>query len=497
MPKINIDIDEDLFLPVFRPLLNSDFNIEFLYGSRDSGKSRHIAQQLILKCLANKKFKCPLIRKVANTVKDSQWTMIKEVVEEWKLDHLFNFTRSPLEIRCISGGTFLARGMDEPKKIKSLTNPTDAWIEEGADLTADDWTIITTSLRSTDYETQIYFSFNPDLPGDYETHWLFERYFSFTKELSFAAIITETLLDNTEVEIKYRCTHSTFYDNPFCKPSRKAYYEGLKSTSEYEYNVYALGLWGRRKTGGEFLEEFKVAVHAAKKLYYDPESPICISIDSNVLPYIAISCWQLIRGRWNDILNAQVWQIRQIAELPAEDPDNTASKAARKVVRWLNSLEYTGYVYLYGDRSTKARNNIDDNKRSFFEIINETIRNAGFETADKMLSFAPPVRSMGDFINAILRQELSFAEIQISNDCRLSKKDYSDTKKDKDGAILKINKADYEGGPSYQHEGHFTDTMKDFIVAAFFKEYNAYLSRNRNIKAGGVQQITRPNKNVG
>jgi PBSX family phage terminase large subunit len=483
--KITVDIDPEAFLPIYQPLINSRNDIEFLYGSRDSGKSRNVAQELIVQCLAKKYFKCPLIRKVQNTVKDSQWALIKSVAEEWKVDHLFQFTTHPLEIRCASGGVFLARGMDDPKKIKSLTDPTHAWIEEGSDLEEEDWTIITTSLRSNKYKTQIWYTFNPDIPGmDYNDFWLFKRYFSHTDQLSFTRTVTEYLEDGSKAELTYRVTHSTFYDNRYCPPERKAYYEGLASVSEYSYRVYCKGLWARRKTGGEFLRGFQTNIHAREFLPYNPHTTIHISLDSNVYPHIAVTVWQLEK-------NTTWWDVKQIHELPAEDPDNTASAAGRKIVNWLKSIGYNSDVFLYGDRSTKARNNIDDAKRSFFQIVNETLISSGFRTVDKILSFAPPVRSMGEFANAIFTQELMFAKIMISKSCKKSINDYLETKTDKDGGILKIRKADYEGGPSYEHNGHLTDTLKDFLYQAFYLEYAAYVNKHNRLSIGGVSSISR------
>src|SRR5690349_10400848 len=63
--------------------LNPEPDIEFLWGGRDSGKTRHIAMRLILDCLTLPYFRCILVRKVANTIKDSQWQQIKDICEEW------------------------------------------------------------------------------------------------------------------------------------------------------------------------------------------------------------------------------------------------------------------------------------------------------------------------------------------------------------------------------------------------------------------------------
>ena len=478
MPKIDINVDEDIFLPVYHHLLESTNDIEFLYGSRDSGKSRHIAQQLILKCLSDDYFLCPMIRKVVNTVKDSQWQMLKSIIEEWGLDQYFDFITHPLEVRCKNGNKFLARGMDDPKKIKSLTNPSCAWIEEGSDLETDDWVLILTSLRSNHGRTQTWVSFNPDMPTDYEETFIYTTFFKDQLELSFS----NTLVVDTSggvAEIKYRCTHSTYQDNPYCPPERVFHYENLKNISEYEYLVYAKGLWGKRKTGGEFLSSFNISKHV-KYLRYDPEKIIHISLDYNVLPYIALTLIQLYKD------DKGVWQIDIFKEMPCREPINSAKKAGEHVVLWLKNVGYNQAIYTYGDRSTKNRNGIDDDKRSFYDIFIEPFTRSGYKVIDKMAKFAPSVSALGEFVNSIFEGTSKFAEINVSTECKTIINDYIETKKDKDGTILKKRITDPKTGISYEPTGHYVDNLKDMIYQSFTKEFETFQNRYKPMKSGGI-----------
>ena len=142
-----IQIPEEIFLPQYRHLHDdSDIDIDFIYGSRDSGKSRDTAQRLVVKWLSAPYFRHILCRKTFNTIKDSQWQLIKDIVDEWGLSQFFTFTMNPLSITCINGNKFLARGFDDPQKIKSIQNPSGAWVEEANELSQEDWTILTTSI---------------------------------------------------------------------------------------------------------------------------------------------------------------------------------------------------------------------------------------------------------------------------------------------------------------------------------------------------------------
>lgn len=500
MPKINIDIHPDNFLDCYHHTLGSDMDIEFLYGSRDSGKSRHVAQILVTLALAGTKLTIILIRKVFNTIKDSQWQMIKEVAEEWKVDHLFQFNTSPLEIKCASGSRFLCRGLDDPKKLKSVTNPTHAWVEEGDGIEANDWTLITTSLRSNDMNTQIWYTFNPDVPGEYQDFWLYKQYFQPAEPLlSFSAVTEEELILVDEVtgeetieivKLRYRATHTTWRQNPYCKPSRKAHYLGLKKTSEYDYNVYCQGLWGTRKVGDEFFNRFHSNIHV-KKVPYNPLYPVYAALDQNALPYCAVTFWQIIKEYPFGPQGIGIYYARQIAEAPARPPEANPYGAAKMIARYLTLINFkqTGMtVGICGDRATKSGNSIDEKNRSFFMIVNEQLTKMGFRTADKFLNYKPPVDSIRSFVNSILNFELPHLRIEISDACPESVKDYGITKTDRDGCILKVNKSDYEGGPAYQHNGHLTDTMKDFIVQGFYSEFEKFC--NESAGTGPIEGIT-------
>jgi hypothetical protein len=238
------------------------------------------------------------------------------------------------------------------------------------------------------------------------------------------------------------------------------------------------------RRGGEFLYNFLYKNHV-KPIQYDRSLPVHISLDSNVYPYIAVSVWQIVRG-------GHKIKIRQIHELPAIEPENSASAAGRKIATWLKNIGYTERVFMYGDRSTKSRNNIDDDKRSFFQIVTENIINAGFRVEDKILNAPPSVSSVCDFVNAVLSGEMDFAQIEISDKCLTSITDYQQTKKDENGSMLKVRvRHPTVEGATYEKNGHLTDTFKDFIVQAFYSNYVAYVSKNGQLKPGGITQISR------
>jgi hypothetical protein len=253
----------------------------------------------------------------------------------------------------------------------------------------------------------------------------------------------------------------------------------LENLNRYEIEVFVEGRWDvALQTGGEFLRSLDLVKHT-KPVEIDLSTIIHVSIDSNVYPHIAATVWQLIK-------NGTGWIIRQVGEVPAADPDNTASRAGKKMCSYLRKIDYKGAVYLYGDRSTKSRNNIDDDKRSFFQIYNEQLIKSGFRTEDKMPSSMPSVPSVADFVNAIFDGDVPGLSIEIGEHCKESINDYIETKVDKDGTMLK-SRINHPTIPklTYEKNGHLTDTLKDFIVQAFPDEYKSYLnSKTKYIQFG-------------
>ena len=126
-------------------------------------------------------------------------------------------------------------------------------------------------------------------------------------------------------------------DNPYLPES---YLDSLKNLPKYEYETFVEGNWDiQLKTGGEFFKQFDLDKHIMP-LNYDKDLPICIFVDNNYLPYIAI----------------QIWQMREktlmlIDEIPCRPPNNSAEKAALKIVEWCKKCDYQDVVSIGGDFS--------------------------------------------------------------------------------------------------------------------------------------------------
>lgn len=236
--------DPDFYNEAFLPLNDEiDARFFFLYGGRDTGKSHYVPQRFLKAALVLPYFKGVLVRKQFNTIKESQWATIKDMAEEMNVAQYFEFNKSPLEIRCVTGNRILARGLDDPQKIKSLKDPTHVWFEEADQISEDDWETVSLSMRnSRGTKTEEWFTFNAGSPK----HWIVERFFpdpaTFEKPDGSHSWVTSTDPDAVIL-------HTTYRDNEWLTEERLSRFLQLKARKPKRYKLHGLGLFGRDLEG--------------------------------------------------------------------------------------------------------------------------------------------------------------------------------------------------------------------------------------------------------
>lgn len=294
MSETVVEIPKKAFLECYHHLLpgeqDADADLHFLWGGRDSGKSHFIAQRLVTKCLQSNYFRCILVKETFESIKDAQWQTIKDVVDEWGLEDLFTFKVSPLEIECVNGNKFIARGCDKPGKLKSIKDPTDTWYEEGNQIGQEDFITISTTLRSNKVKVQQWFSFNPECEGNYEDFWLYKLYFEerlSQGQYNFTSTTTWDIPGTEEkIPITYTSTHTTYHDNKYCTGQRRAQLEQLKVTAPYYYGVYTEGKFGNQINDNPFCYAFDRHKHADGEVNMVLSQEVYLSFDFNKNPIV-------------------------------------------------------------------------------------------------------------------------------------------------------------------------------------------------------------------
>jgi phage terminase large subunit len=203
---------------VYNGINDYSHRIEVYYGGAGSGKSYGGTQKIYLKALKSKR-KVLVIRKIQRTIKDSIFSVMLSHLHNSGLYDLCRVSRSDLEIELPNGSIFLFKGLDDPEKIKSIDGITDIVIEEGTELTEDDFTQLNLRLRALVDDLQIYIFFNPIS----KKNWVYDYF--FVRELPLNVKIIKT----------------TYLDNKFLSEEYRQELERLKDRNPAYYRIYCLG----------------------------------------------------------------------------------------------------------------------------------------------------------------------------------------------------------------------------------------------------------------
>jgi phage terminase large subunit len=199
-------------------------------GSRASKKSKTTALWYIWNMMKYPEANTLVIRKTFRTLKDSCFKELKWAVKRLKVEHLWDFTLSPLEATYKpTGQKIYFRGLDDPLKVTSIAVEVGClcwmWIEEAYEIMKeDDFNILDESIRGKTPPglfKQITITFNPWN----ERHWLKKRFFDNPDE--------ETLAITTN----YKC-------NEWLDEADLKVFETMMKNNPRRNAVAGLGGWG-------------------------------------------------------------------------------------------------------------------------------------------------------------------------------------------------------------------------------------------------------------
>jgi len=451
----------------FVPLVKNKDRYLICWGGRGSSKSDFIAKKLIFRCLSEPYFRYLLVRKNYNTVKNSQFQTIKDIIEDLGLSKLFTFNMTTFEIKCINGNKFIAVGCDDPKKIKSTKDPSGAWYEEDI-IDEDDWITITTSIRTSKATyLQEVFTINPEVEGNYEENWFWKRFFEGRVDKSFNSVIYIEI-DGQQIPLTYTCHHSTYHDNRWLPDEFKAFLEDMKRTNPYYYTIYTLGEWGNKQTGGRAYKSFDRIRHVAN-VSYNPDEVLHLSFDFNVKPYLTLTVWQVYvneaTGRKKAI---------QIDEILGFEPNNRTEAVCRLFTE--KYPYHRGGVFIYGDPSGRKEDTRNEKGHNDFRIIVKAL--SRYNPRTKIADSAPPVVQRINWINAIMAANEGSIEIWINENCKYTILDYTQGKEKADGTKFKETFKD-DTGVQCERYHHISDANDYFLTKIFRDDFNKYLRGNK------------------
>lgn len=240
-------------------LFDWDYTTYLLVGGYGSSKSYHVALKLILK-LCEEKRKALVVREVFDTLRDSCYDLLVEILEEMDLvgtgKNKVRCTTSPMSIRFPNGSKIIFKGMDKPSKLKSINGVSIVWLEECSEIKYSGYKEMLGRLRHPTLSLYFFLSTNP--VGT--ENWVYQHFFKKMDEEGRETVILDdqrlyrlrTIIKNG---VYYH--HSVADDNLFLPESYKQTLDDMKSYDPDLYRVARLGRFGIN--GKRVLPQFEVS----------------------------------------------------------------------------------------------------------------------------------------------------------------------------------------------------------------------------------------------
>ncbi|MGE8207670.1 PBSX family phage terminase large subunit [Heyndrickxia sp. NPDC080065] len=212
---------------------------QFLVGGYGSSKSYHVALKLVLKLLEEKRTAL-VVREVYETIRESCFSLLEEIVIDLGLEHKVKCVTSPMQIRFPNGSKIIFKGMDKPAKLKSINNISIIWLEECSEIKYAGFKELLGRLRHPSLKLHMILSTNP--VG--EDNWTFKHFFKDDRNKRMVLDDQELYEKRTVVENDTYYHHSTADDNLFLPESYIAQLEEMKDYDPDLYRIARKGHFG-------------------------------------------------------------------------------------------------------------------------------------------------------------------------------------------------------------------------------------------------------------
>jgi phage terminase large subunit len=452
---IDLNFNEKLFNPLFfeieKDLQNKDIRTIFCYGGSSAGKTYSIAQLVNIELL--KRRNTAVLRKYSTDIKHTVYSDIKGIISKWDLNRFVTAQQNLVKLDELNYIAF--RGLDDPEKVKGITNFHYIWMEEFNQFDFEDYKQIRKRLRGLENQ-KILATWNP---VD-EDSWVKKEVLDKETWIEQPTNCTGKWVNESGDMLLYKLTYKDNYwivgspDGSYGYVDKHVLndFERDKINDFQYYQIYALGEWGRVDVGGEFYKCFDINTNT-KKSYYDPNKPLHISFDENVLPYPA-----LVICQGNE---SELWQIDEIClEYPKNRLTDVLQEFQRKYPMNKNGL------FIYGDRTAKKEDTKLEAGQNFFTIIENALRE--YRPTLRLPSSNPPVKLRGNFINDTFRG-LTTIKIFLHPDCNETIKDFKYLKENNEGTKLKEKTKHPSTKVSYEKYGHTSDCC-EYLICEYFKD---------------------------
>ena len=174
--QINFKKLNPLGFHLLKLLQDTAIRLIILFGGSSSGKSYSVAQLILIMTLWDGE-NTLVMRKVGASISKTIYEDFKVAAKQLGIYSLFKFKDGVRQIICIPNGAKIDfGGLDDPEKIKGISNYKRVVLDEWSEFTSEDYKQVRKRLRGK-VGQQIITTFNPIK----ETHWIKKEVFDIEK----------------------------------------------------------------------------------------------------------------------------------------------------------------------------------------------------------------------------------------------------------------------------------------------------------------------------
>ena len=456
----SIEFEEGIFNKIYHEIdsvfQNNDLRYCFIYGGSSASKTFSYCQRTIVYMLEGENNNSLVFRKYSTDIDDSIYDTFKGIVNDWKLQEYFVFQKHYIKCKLTNSYTKF-KGLDDSEKIKGLSGIKKICLEELNQFDLLDFKQVKKRLRGLEGQ-QVFGIFNPVSEMSFIKRDIFDNEIFTDAPTSIqqkqinksgdTVVLRTCYLDNIWI------VGPQFYDKHVI-----ADFEKDKINDINYYNIYALGHWGKLRTGGEFYKQFKSDKHVGNFPYNSAE-PLHIVFDENVLPYLTCNVFQLHNK-----------QLRQIDEIMLIDPYNTLKDTCEEFIKRYGSNQQG--LFVYGDATSRKQDTKLQKGQNFYLLIKNYL--SVMKPNFRVPQANPSVMMTRGFVNAILAGDVEELSLGFDTRCRNSINDYQYCTEDEDGKVNKKVIRDKVTGQSYQEYGHASDCLRYIICAMYVDKYKKFI----------------------
>lgn len=208
----------------------------FVVGGYGSSKSYNTALKLLIKARDEKKRKILVVRKTFESLRDSCFDLLCEIIETSGMSKEFKITSTPMRIiHKKTKSRFIFRGLDKPEKLKSIHGVSIVWIEEAPEISYEAFKELNGRLRTMEQSMHIIMSSNPVS----KSSWTYKHFF-LDKEMDDNELYHKRIIKTEDTYYH----HSTVDDNKFVPAEYKQQLEQLQHHDPDLYRIARKGRFG-------------------------------------------------------------------------------------------------------------------------------------------------------------------------------------------------------------------------------------------------------------